>query len=444
MPQGSRCHVVLFLAIVVTLAASTALAQQAPSDPTQRPGLIFPTTDQAPGATLRVFLDCTRCDLDYLRTELPFVDYVRDRRDAEVHVLVTTQAAGGGTEYTLAFIGVDRFAGTDSTVTYATSQTDTDDEVRRRMAERLAMGLMPYVAGTPAADRIRITYAPERPAMTQPEDDSWNFWVFRLAGDADLSGEQSQKFFLATGTASADRTTEDWKIRFGVTGSFRQDEFELAPGETFTNNTRNWNASWLVIRSLGEHWGAGAGGSALRSTFVNQQLAVRAAPAIEYNVFPYSESTRRNLTLTYAIGLNSFDYEEETIFERMSETLTDETLTLSFDVNEPWGTSSVSLEASHYFEDPSKYHAVAFASLDFRLTRGLSFNVFGSTSATRDQIYLPLRGSTPEEILVRRRQLATNYDYEISFGISYTFGSIFNNVVNSRFAGASGSVIRRY
>ena len=60
------------------------------------------------------------------------------------------------------------------------------------------------------------------------------------------------------------------------------------------------------------------------------------------------------------------------------------------------------------------------------------------------QQYYNSTTSTPEEILVRRRQLATNYDYNIAFGVSYTFGSIFNNVVNSRFAGASGGVIRRY
>ena len=51
--------------------------------------------DAADGpAGLRVFLDCGRdCDRDYLRREITFIDYVRDRRDAQVHVLVTSQAA---------------------------------------------------------------------------------------------------------------------------------------------------------------------------------------------------------------------------------------------------------------------------------------------------------------------------------------------------------------
>jgi hypothetical protein len=61
--------------------------------------------------------------------------------------------------------------------------------------------------------------------------------------------------------------------------------------------------------------------------------------------------------------------------------------------------------------------------------------VWGSVQRTRDQLYLPREGATPEEILVRQQQLATGYRYSMSFNISYQFGSIFNNVVNPRFGG---------
>src|SRR5258705_6267984 len=53
--------------------------------------------DSAPPALkLRVFLDCNFCDFDFMRTEISFVDYVRDRQDAQIHILVTDQATGGG------------------------------------------------------------------------------------------------------------------------------------------------------------------------------------------------------------------------------------------------------------------------------------------------------------------------------------------------------------
>lgn len=73
----------------------------------------------------------------------------------------------------------------------------------------------------------------------------------------------------------------------------------------------------------------------------------------------------------------------------------------------------------------------------------MSVTVSGSGSRIRDQIFLPARGLTDEEILVQRRQLATDYRFNLALGVWLTFGSIYNNVVNSRFAGSSGGIVRR-
>jgi hypothetical protein len=45
----------------------------------------------------------------------------------------------------------------------------------------------------------------------------------------------------------------------------------------------------------------------------------------------------------------------------------------------------------------------------------------------------PRRGATPEEILLRQRQLRSGYDYDFSLSLTYTFGSIFSAMVNPRF-----------
>ena len=37
------------------------------------------------------------------------------------------------------------------------------------------------------------------------------------------------------------------------------------------------------------------------------------------------------------------------------------------------------------------------------------------------------------DVLLRRRALLTGFQYFTHFGVSYTFGSIYNNVVNPRF-----------
>ena len=394
---------------------------------------------------LRLFLDCGRCDLDYLRREITFVNYVRDRSDAQVHVLVSTQSTGGGTEFRFSFIGREEFEGTDFLLEYNSSGTDTQDETRHGIAQVLRVGLLNYLVDTPLMGRIEIVHDVEEAeelAMAQPEEDRWNFWVFRAGFNGLFNGEQRTTSKSVFGSLSANRTTEDWKIRISMNGSYRESTFELGEGKVFVNTSRDYSFSSQVVKSLGERWGASIRGSGSGSTFVNQDLNLSIAPGIEYNIYPYSESSRRQFTFTYEVGSSMVDYEEETLFGKTSETLFDESVIASFAMRQPWGESSLSVELSHFFQDLEQYRAAFFGSLDFRVVRGLSLNMFGSASLVGNQRFLPRAGLSDEEILLRRRALETSYDYFISFGFNYTFGSIYNNVVNPRFGGSRGGIIR--
>jgi hypothetical protein len=199
--------------------------------------------------------------------------------------------------------------------------------------------------------------------------------------------------------------------------------------------SKNFDTSALVVKSLTDHWSAGVVGSVSSSTFLNYDLKTRFAPGIEYNVFPYSQSTRRMLTVQYTIGADTFDYREETIFGKTSERMLDHRLDTSFSMRQPWGSGFAQISFSQYLNKPDKYNISAFGDANVRLFKGFSFNTFASVGRTRDQIYLPRAGATAEEILVRQRQLETSYRYSFNFGITYSFGSIFNNVVNPRFGG---------
>ncbi len=391
---------------------------------------------------LRVFLDCDDCDFDYFRAEITFVNYVRDREDAQVHILITTQpTGGGGTEFTINLIGLKNFSGANEVLRYASTSIDTEDEVRQGLAQLVKLALLRYVAETPLAAQIEVSHTAQL-APTGPADDAWNYWVFRSFASARFNGEESRTAMSFSGSFSADRTTEEWKIRSGINGQYGETSFELSDARIFTNVTRNFDATGLVVRSVSDHWGVGFGASATASTFVNQDLTLRLAPAVEYNIYPYEESTRRQFTFSYAVGVSAVNYEEETIFDKTFETLFDQTFTVFLDMKQPWGSTSMAVEAANFLHDPSKYRVVFFGALNLRVRRGLSFNIFASTSVIRDQLFLPKEALTDEEILVQRRQLATSYRYSLSFGITYTFGSIYNNVVNSRFAGASGGILR--
>jgi hypothetical protein len=50
-----------------------------------------------------------------------------------------------------------------------------------------------------------------------------------------------------------------------------------------------------------------------------------------------------------------------------------------------------------------------------------------------NQLSLPAAGASTEDILLRQKELETQYSYFTNITLSYTFGSIYNNVVNPRF-----------
>jgi len=406
------------------------------------PALAAPQDTQVIDRTgaLRVFLDCNSCDENYLRTEITFINYVRDRADADVHVLVTTQGTGGGgIEYTIKFIGLGRFAGADQSLTYVSAQTNTEDERRAGFAGQFRLGLVRYAADTPLAPRLKVTFdAPEAKAAAAAQNDPWNFWVFRIGASGNLEGQESGNEKRARASLSANRTTEAWKMNFAAEGEYGREKFVLDEGEIFTSISRNIEADALVAKSLTEHWSAGLVGALESSIFSNYALRTRAAAGIEYDVFPYSQSTRRLLALQYTIGGEMADYEEVTIYGKTSENLVDHRLASTLELRQPWGSAAASFEVAQYLSQPDKYRLSAFGGLEVRLFKGFSVEFFGEVSRRRDQLSLRRGDATNEEILVRQRELATGYEYDFNFGISYSFGSIFNNVVNPRFRNAGG------
>ena len=75
---------------------------------------------------IRLFIDCRSCDMNYIREEMPYINYVRDVREAQVYLLVTRQATGsGGAGYTLFFSGHESFSGMTDTLVYNSSPDDT-------------------------------------------------------------------------------------------------------------------------------------------------------------------------------------------------------------------------------------------------------------------------------------------------------------------------------
>jgi len=384
----------------------------------------------------KIFLDCGSCDIDYVRTEITFVNYVRDRKEAQVHVLITTQRTGsGGREFTISLIGQLDFEGINDTQKYFSEQTDTPDENRAGLTNAIKIGLASYAAKTPIASRMRVSYSEK--AEQKAVEDKWNSWVFSIGGNTRFSGQESYKSRSLRGSFSASRITEDLKISMSVSANHDRDDITY-DDELIESVRNNMNFDGLFVKSISDHWSVGASVRADSSTFENVKYSINASPALEFNLFPYSEATRRQFRFLYRVGFNTIKYREETIYEKISENLWNQSLSATFDIKEKWGSISTTLSGSHYFHDFSKNRINIFSMLNIRVVKGLSFFVFGLGSSVHDQLSLVKGEASLEDVLLKLKQLETNYSYFFAVGLSYTFGSIFTNVVNPRF-GSSGS-----
>ena len=133
------------------------------------------------------------------------------------------------------------------------------------------------------------------------------------------------------------------------------------------------------------------------------------------------------------MGVRQVNYYEETLFGKMEETLPQHELSLAYEQREQWGSLEARTEWSQYLHELDKSRLEVDGELAVRLARGLSVAAELNASRIRDQLGLPARGATPEEVLLRLRRLRSSYEYRFSMSLTYTFGSIFSSVVNPRF-----------
>ena len=380
---------------------------------------------------LRIFIDCARCDMNYIREEVPYVNYVRDVKEAQLYILETRERTGsGGNKYTYSFMGQKEFAGINDTLSYSSRPDDTRDYQRIWRTQMLKMGMMPYVAKTPLYSEVIIN--PTDAVEQDVVEDNWNNWVFELEAEPDFEGEESYKELELRSSVSATRITHEWKLELDFDHRYTRTKYTY-DDTLYTNDKSYQGLDLLVVKSLGDHWSAGLRSTLLSSSYNNINLGLVVMPSVEYNIFPYSESTHRQLRLLYGVGSSIRIYNDSTIYDQIEELLWQQSLQIAYRVQEKWGSVNVSLEGSNFFHDFSKNRVELGGYISIRIFKGLSLRVRGGVARINDQLSL-VRGSASEaEILLQLQELQTSYHLEGGLGLTYTFGSIYNNIVNPRF-----------
>jgi hypothetical protein len=283
-----------------------------------------------------------------------------------------------------------------------------------------------------------MTIGFSEPLSETVSSDKWDSWVFSSSIYGYLQGQKTYSQRYLSGNISASRVTKDWKINIRSNLSQSNDKYVIDDTTTILSSSSSKSVNALIVKSISEHWSIGGTIRIGASRYNNDRFIVSIMPGIEYDLFPYSESTRRQLRILYTAGYSFVNYIDTTIYDKIREPLWSHSLTASYEVVQKWGNIDFSVGYSNYLKDWTKNNLYVSGFLTLRIAKGLSINLGGSASLIHDQLGL-VKGDIPlDQILLQRKEMATQYSYFTSFGLTYTFGSIYNNVVNPRFGNNSG------
>ena len=380
---------------------------------------------------IKVFLDCRRCDMNYIKEEIPYINYVRDVKEAQVYILVTDQDAGsGGDQFTYNFQGQGKFTGMNDTMVFTSSPDQTWPIIREKSTNMIKMGLMRYVARTALVNEITISH--NRLLRVEEVKDNWNNWVIELQTSPRFNAEQTYRNLNLHNSIEVSRITKELKLEISADQSFNQQRFiEDDNDTTYVRSSKRIDN--LIVKSFGEHWSAGLRYNLESSTWENYKFNTEFLPALEYNLFPYSEATHKQLRFQYYAGVQLSWYNDTTLFNKMEETLYREGVRIAYQIQEKWGNINMSLYGSHYFHDFSKNNIGLYGYVRVRVFKGLSFSLNGGAGYINNRINLNKGELSEAERLLRLKQQASNYVVWGGGSLTYIFGSIYNNVVNPRF-----------
>lgn len=382
---------------------------------------------------LKIFIDCPQCDLDHIRKEITFVNYVRDAKEADVLIMTTSQNTGSnGTLTTVFFHGQKNFAHIKDTLTFSNMPDDTEEIFRQKMNKCLKMGLITFVSKTPMSDYVDIVYNVPEENSDEEVLDKWNGWVFQTSLDGWGNAQKTYNSFNLYSSLNIEKVTSAFKTENNFYNNYAESNYDYEDFK-YKNIQRSYSLTSNNVFSITEHWSAGLFASGWSSVYSNINIQGSLRPAVEYNVYPYADASTKQLRFSYSLGPVYNMYNDTTIYNKTEELLFRGRLNLTAEFVKPWGRIWLWSSYAHYIHDFSLNSLNINSNLSWRITKGLELNYSLGYGIIHDQISLTKGGATQEELLLQQKELKTDFNLWASFGISYTFGDIYNNIVNPRF-----------
>lgn len=389
-------------------------------------------TNAQSAGKVKIYYDCqTTCYKTYMKQNLPQVEFVRDRNFADAHIMITSETNGsGGQTFHLEFFGQNAYKEIQEKYSFATNTDMTTEQNREMMLKYLKLGLLKFWVKNGLVDKLDVSIKTNE--VKKEINDPWNKWVFRLGASGWFYGSSNSSNSNINASVSAKQTKEDHKYYFRL-GYGRNDNM-IKYGSHEITSKREWLSAYASdVLSINSHWSYGFFSSFKQSLFSNYKVASVLETGIEYDIFPYTESATKSLVFTIKFGGNYNEYYEKTVYNKMSELLAVSKLSIGGSIVKKWGSLDLSTYYSTYLHN-TKLNAFGFnAGANIRIIKGLNFRVNGSYSVTHDQINIAAGDLSLEETLLQQKELQSGYNYYASVGLNYSFGSIYNTIVNPRF-----------
>ena len=380
-------------------------------------GLAAPAAAQNGNGRPNVFFDCSgpRCDSRYYRTEITWVNWVNDKEDSNVHLIMTSQTTGaGGREYLLHFIGTGDQASYDDEHRYQVAP-DRTPTGRRSTGSSTAWG-----SGWPSSrtrpdtgvssssvrsDREEAAVARGVVARDEVVGSVEPLGVPRSTGKWGSTARRPSAAPVWKVGFSASRVTPDWRVRFS--GDIENDHFsiELSDG-TFDRHANRLEPGYpgrvcpprsLVGRARHQHQPKPDLQPAVPDRS-GARAGVQHLPLRRRRPAAASSSTMRSVP-AYR------DYAETTIYGETEETRWEQALDVRFSQRQRWGNASDQRAADRTSCTISSQRLMSPRRGTSRvpdLPGPLELEVSGATSRqVNDQIYLAAEEATDEEALLR-------------------------------------------
>jgi hypothetical protein len=418
--------------LYICCALSTALAAQ-----------------NAPAPTLKVFLDYfyEPVDINYLRTEVRFVNYVSDRSLADVQVQsIEISIRNGASQFEYVFRGYGSFTGQTDTIRWHKDPLENDGSVREKSVRALKRGLLPYLLQTDAAELIdyQVSNTPDYTATKDP----WNLWTFKILLDGRTDGGYSENSFAGAGKSKASvsnylfqpafniwRIGEKWRGGLDINYSYRHFQSYRRPVTTtadVVNSNQSLDFDLYYVRAIRQHWAWGISFSGYTNGEPLQHFDLRSNAGFEYNVYPYREFFHRRLLFGYL--LRSIVINEGFALQIANSNKTRFTNYCfgRYDRISSWGAFGANLGVDYGFARFwNNYTLYAGTHTAINLGKNIFLRFSAAiTYGNNDYTFYNISGFP-----IVFSQKFRSFSYNSSIGIAYFFGSGYRSIVNPRLGG---------